>query len=319
VLFSVKPDYNGHMTFINSHKVGIDVLRLIGQYEIPQESDPHRFDGVDPDVVDAILQDEFDNRQGYHDHIDDMINSWDTDENHILVALIEEKAKRDSAAKRIRLLVAYSREIISGNRPTLASLAEVMDMTISGVRGLYGPDDVIAARELLGGVDQRLYQQLLPLEVRVRKIADYIESLFLMNNEPLDDTSRSILEMAALTTILPEEFVWGDLEGRLGETWPLDAMSDVLKRDVFLFIVFGTVVEIDGMPSSIMKKESHSIERLRSFRNQYYGTKRTDDLRKHDFAIVTARIESLLQSNNVYAIAEKIRELANEAVTEQGE
>jgi hypothetical protein len=36
-------------------------------------------------------------------------------------------------------------------------------------------------------------------------------------------------------------------------------------------------------------------------------------------AIIAARIKSLLRSNNVYAIAEKIRELANEAVTEQGE
>lgn len=307
------------MTFIGSRKVGIDVLRLMGADRYA-ELDPHRFDGVDPDVIGDIREQEQNEEWGFECWLDDLIGSWDNDKNHILDALAEEKIKRDKAVEHIRLLVAYSREVISGNRPTLASIAEVMGLTISGVRGLYGPDDVLAVRDLLGGIDQRVYQQLVPLRIRVSNVVEYIESLFIMTEEPLDEKSKSILQSAVIIVIMSMEAIHDSETKSLG-VWPLDAIEKVLTGDEFHFTVVGLKVPLDGMPESTKRRDADSIAFVQETLRPYYqmDSRKLVQLRTDNFAPVVDRIQSLLKSKKVDVVAKKLRELIDEIVPEQGE
>ena len=66
----------------------------------------------------------------------------------LLVTLVELKNAKEEIDRDMRRLVAYARELVF--RPyTLASLAEVLDMSISGVRSFYDEQDVTESEESL--------------------------------------------------------------------------------------------------------------------------------------------------------------------------
>lgn len=66
----------------------------------------------------------------------------------MLNAIREFVAARDEADQTVRALVAYAREIATSRRYRLAEIADAAGMSISGVRNLYGPEDIARARDM---------------------------------------------------------------------------------------------------------------------------------------------------------------------------
>ena len=67
----------------------------------------------------------------------------------VLAALADARARRDQANQEIRLLIAYARECVTPRPYRLADLAEAAGMCISGVRVAYTVADVAAVTALL--------------------------------------------------------------------------------------------------------------------------------------------------------------------------
>ena len=66
----------------------------------------------------------------------------------VLSAIREARSARDGADEGLRVLLAYAREVVGPRPYTLAELAAAAGLSISGVRGAYGADDVLTARAL---------------------------------------------------------------------------------------------------------------------------------------------------------------------------
>jgi hypothetical protein len=73
----------------------------------------------------------------------------------LLVALAEARQRKEQAARDMRLLLAYAREITAPRPYRLADLAQAAGLSISGIRTAYTEDDVRLAIGLLGGSAQR--------------------------------------------------------------------------------------------------------------------------------------------------------------------
>jgi AraC-like DNA-binding protein len=96
-------------------------------------------------------------------------SSWQ-DIDPVLTALRDARTRRDQAARDIRILLAYARELTHPRPYRLADLAAATGMSISGIRTAYTHTDIDAARQLLrtashqdacqhfGGSDRDLHQ-----------------------------------------------------------------------------------------------------------------------------------------------------------------
>jgi hypothetical protein len=73
----------------------------------------------------------------------------------LLAALADAKRRKDQAARDMRLLLAYAREITVPRPYRLADLAEAAGLSISGIRTAYTDDDVCHVISLLDGSAQR--------------------------------------------------------------------------------------------------------------------------------------------------------------------
>lgn len=97
----------------------------------------------------------------------------------LLAALADARCRKDQAARDMRLLLAYAREIVSPRPYRLTGLAQAAGLSISGVRTAYTPSDACQARQLLtaapGCGDQRhtkaAIAALLTLPVRQPPVA----------------------------------------------------------------------------------------------------------------------------------------------------
>ena len=67
----------------------------------------------------------------------------------LLAALADARRRKDQAARDMRLLLAYAREIITPRPYRLADLAQATGMSISGIRMAYTPSDIQQARQLI--------------------------------------------------------------------------------------------------------------------------------------------------------------------------
>jgi hypothetical protein len=66
----------------------------------------------------------------------------------LLAALADARHRKDQAARDMRLLLAYAREIVTPRPYRLADLAQATGMSISGIRMAYTPSDIQHARHL---------------------------------------------------------------------------------------------------------------------------------------------------------------------------
>jgi hypothetical protein len=81
-----------------------------------------------------------------HLHLADA--TWQ-DDDPVLAALRDARARRDQADREIRILLAYARELITPRPYRLADLAEATGKSISGIRTAYSQHDIDAARRIL--------------------------------------------------------------------------------------------------------------------------------------------------------------------------
>ena len=70
-------------------------------------------------------------------------------EDALLAALADARRRKDQAARDIRLLLAYAREITTPRPYRLADLAQATGLSISGVRTAYTASDVQHAWQLI--------------------------------------------------------------------------------------------------------------------------------------------------------------------------
>jgi hypothetical protein len=73
----------------------------------------------------------------------------------LLAALAEARQRKEQAARDMRLLLAYAREISSPRPYRLADLAEAAGMSISGIRSSYTQADVQQAADVLAATDRQ--------------------------------------------------------------------------------------------------------------------------------------------------------------------
>jgi hypothetical protein len=73
----------------------------------------------------------------------------------LLAALAEARQREEQAARDMRLLLAYAREISSPRPYRLADLAEAAGMSISGIRIAYTRADVQQAADVLAATDRQ--------------------------------------------------------------------------------------------------------------------------------------------------------------------
>jgi hypothetical protein len=69
----------------------------------------------------------------------------------LLTALADARRRKDQAARDMRLLLAYAREITTPRPYRLADLAQAAGLSISGIRTAYTDSDIHHARQLLTG------------------------------------------------------------------------------------------------------------------------------------------------------------------------
>jgi hypothetical protein len=67
----------------------------------------------------------------------------------LLAALADARRRKDQAARDIRLLLAYAREIVTPRPYRLADLAQAAGLSISGIRTGYTASDIQHAWQLL--------------------------------------------------------------------------------------------------------------------------------------------------------------------------
>lgn len=67
----------------------------------------------------------------------------------LLAALADARRRKDQAARDMRLLLAYAREIVTPRPYRLADLAQATGMSISGIRMAYTPSDIQQACQLI--------------------------------------------------------------------------------------------------------------------------------------------------------------------------
>jgi hypothetical protein len=67
----------------------------------------------------------------------------------LLAALADARRRKDQAARDVRLLLAYAREIVTPRPYRLADLAQATGMSISGIRMAYTPSDIRQAWQLI--------------------------------------------------------------------------------------------------------------------------------------------------------------------------
>jgi hypothetical protein len=73
----------------------------------------------------------------------------------LLAALADAVQRKQQAAKDLRLLLAYAREIVTPRPYRLADLAQAAGISISGVRTAYTDADIQQAARLASGCHQR--------------------------------------------------------------------------------------------------------------------------------------------------------------------
>ena len=81
-------------------------------------------------------------------HLRPVNDTWQ-DDDPVLAALRDARARRDQAEKEIRILLAYAREIVTPRPYKLADLAQATGKSISGIRTGYTSADVDTARQIL--------------------------------------------------------------------------------------------------------------------------------------------------------------------------
>jgi hypothetical protein len=67
----------------------------------------------------------------------------------LLAALADARRRKDQAARDMRLLLAYAREIVTPRPYRLADLAQAAGLSISGIRTAYTASDVQHAGQLI--------------------------------------------------------------------------------------------------------------------------------------------------------------------------
>jgi hypothetical protein len=67
----------------------------------------------------------------------------------LLAALADARRRKDQAARDMRLLLAYAREIITPRPYRLADLAHAAGLSISGIRTAYTASDIQHAGQLI--------------------------------------------------------------------------------------------------------------------------------------------------------------------------
>jgi hypothetical protein len=67
----------------------------------------------------------------------------------LLAALADTRRRKDQAARDMRLLLAYAREIVTPRPYRLADLAEAAGLSISGIRTAYTASDLQQAWQLI--------------------------------------------------------------------------------------------------------------------------------------------------------------------------
>ena len=80
-------------------------------------------------------------------------------EDALLAALADARQRKDQAARDMRLLLAYARELVTPRPYRLADLAQAAGMSISGVRVAYTQADVQQVMQLISGIDGHGYRQ----------------------------------------------------------------------------------------------------------------------------------------------------------------
>jgi hypothetical protein len=68
----------------------------------------------------------------------------------LLAALAQAYREKQAAEQLIRQLLAYGREFVLPRGYTLETLAAACDMSVSGVRTAYGPDEIKAVADATG-------------------------------------------------------------------------------------------------------------------------------------------------------------------------
>jgi hypothetical protein len=67
----------------------------------------------------------------------------------LLAALVDARRRKDQAARDMRLLLAYAREIVTPRPYRLADLAQATGLSISGIRTAYTASDIQDAGQLI--------------------------------------------------------------------------------------------------------------------------------------------------------------------------
>ena len=80
-------------------------------------------------------------------------------EDALLAALANARQRKDQAARDMRLLLAYARELVTPRPYRLADLADATGMSISGVRVAYTQADVQQVMQLVSGIEGHGYRQ----------------------------------------------------------------------------------------------------------------------------------------------------------------
>jgi hypothetical protein len=77
----------------------------------------------------------------------------------LLAALADARRRKDQAARDMRLLLAYAREIAAPRPYRLADLAQATGLSLSGIRTAYTDSDIQHARQLITGQPGCGYQR----------------------------------------------------------------------------------------------------------------------------------------------------------------
>jgi hypothetical protein len=80
-------------------------------------------------------------------------------EDALLAALADARRRKDQAARDMRLLLAFAREITTPRPYRLADLAQATGLSISGIRIAYTDCDIQHARQLIAGSPGGGYRQ----------------------------------------------------------------------------------------------------------------------------------------------------------------
>jgi hypothetical protein len=85
----------------------------------------------------------------------------------LLAALADARRRKDQAARDMRLLLAYAREIVTPRPYRLADLAQATGLSLSGIRAAYTESDIQHARPLITGNPGCRYRRHLQAAVTI--------------------------------------------------------------------------------------------------------------------------------------------------------